>query len=297
MPYLTDLADACRKSGLDVVEVPGWRTRGRGPMTSVETIVCHHTATSDRAAGDYPTMRVVRDGRPGLEGPLSQLGLGRSGTVYVIAAGRCSHAGKTALLRQGNSRAIGIECEASGARPIEGEQLAAYVRLVRALADHYGVPVSRVESHGEVAVPRGRKNDIRNDMNEFRLLVAGSKTGPGLSVGTPASAPRPAPAGLAVDGELGPATVRALQSFLAGQGFDFGPSGGIDGALGRFTISALQVFLARRGASLGRADGDFGPRSARALESYLGLPATEVGGWYPGLVRELQRFLNKGKTA
>ena len=194
MPYLTDLAAACRKSGLNVVEVAGWKTRGHGPMVSVDTIVCHHTATPDRYSGNYPTLRVVRDGRPGLNGPLAQLGLGRDGTVYVIAAGKSWHAGKTALLRQGNSRAIGIEAEASGARPIEGVQLTAYLQLVRALMDHYNVPVSHVESHGEVAIPRGRKNDIRNNMDDFRRMLVGGKTGPGMSASVaipkvPASTP------------------------------------------------------------------------------------------------------------
>lgn len=99
---------------------------------------------------------------------------------------------------------------------------------------------------------------------------------------------------LAVDGVLGPDTVKALQKWLAAVGkFNFKPSGGIDGDLGKFTISALQVQLGRNKLKLGRADGEFGPRSARALERFLGLPQTQVPGWYPGLIRGLQRFLNE----
>ena len=30
MPYLTDLAAVARKTNLEVIEVPGWETRGRG---------------------------------------------------------------------------------------------------------------------------------------------------------------------------------------------------------------------------------------------------------------------------
>ncbi len=41
-----------------------------------------------------PSLGVIRDGRPGLKGPLSQLGLGRDGAYYVIAAGRAQHAGR-----------------------------------------------------------------------------------------------------------------------------------------------------------------------------------------------------------
>jgi hypothetical protein len=51
-----------------------------------------------------------------LLGPLSQLGLVRKGTFFVIAAGRCNHAGK-GLWRgvdTGNTSFIGIEAENSG---------------------------------------------------------------------------------------------------------------------------------------------------------------------------------------
>ena len=63
---------------------------------------------------------------------------------------RANHAGRTRLSRQSNSCAIGIECEASGARPIEGVQLDAYVRIVRALCDHYGIDRTARETHSAI---------------------------------------------------------------------------------------------------------------------------------------------------
>lgn len=168
---LTDLADACRKSGLPVVEVDGWKTRGHGQMAGVNTIVCHHTATPLSAAGDYPSLRIVRDGRSDLPGPLSQLGLGRDGTVYVIAAGVAWHAGATFFQRQDNWHAIGIEAEHPGIGPWAPEQYAAYVRLVDALAEHYEVPLSNVQGHKEIAKPLGRKIDPNFDMTAFRRAV------------------------------------------------------------------------------------------------------------------------------
>lgn len=171
MTMLTDLADACRKSGLTVVEVDGWRTRGHGQFAGVNSIVCHHTATSARAAGDYPSLRIVRDGRSDLPGPLSQLGLGRSGTVYVIAAGVAWHAGATFYPRQDNWHSIGIEAEHDGLSPWSPVQLAAYVRLVAALREHYEVPLSNVQGHKEVAKPLGRKPDPTFDMTDFRRRV------------------------------------------------------------------------------------------------------------------------------
>jgi len=38
---LLDLAEAARRSGLTVVEEPGWRTRGHGSMTAVQSIICN----------------------------------------------------------------------------------------------------------------------------------------------------------------------------------------------------------------------------------------------------------------
>lgn len=175
---LTDLADACRKSGLPVVEVDGWLARGHGQMVAVNSIVCHHTATSKAAAGNYPSLGIVRDGRSDLPGPLSQLGLGRDGTVYVIAAGVSYHAGATFYPRQDNWHAIGIEAEHDGVSPWPVVQHAAYVRLVAALADHYGVPLSNVQGHKEVATPLGRKVDPNFDMTEFRTRVKAVKAGP-----------------------------------------------------------------------------------------------------------------------
>ena len=162
---LTDLATAVRKSGLPVVEVPGWQTRGHGQMVAVKTIVCHHTAGP--STGNYPSLAVVRDGRAGLPGPLAQLGLGRDGTVYVIAAGLCYHAGVVKVSDYTNDHSIGIEAEATGISSWPAVQMDAYARLCAALCAHYGVPVSRVLGHKEVCAPVGRKTDPNFDMAAF----------------------------------------------------------------------------------------------------------------------------------
>jgi hypothetical protein len=168
--WLTDLADAARKSGLNVIETAGWRTRGHAPQAAVRTIVCHHTAGP--ATGEAPSLNVVTVGRPGLPGPLSHLVLGRSGTVYVVAAGLCYHTGATFTADQSNANAIGIEAEATGVDPWPEQQYRAYARLCRALMDHYGLPLSRVLGHKEIAAPLGRKIDPNFSMPEFRLAVS-----------------------------------------------------------------------------------------------------------------------------
>lgn len=154
------LADAARMTGYPVVEVGGWRTRGHGGMRVVEVVVAHHTA--DGPTGDYPSLRIVRDGRAGLSGPLSQLGLGRRGTIYVIAAGQSWHAGASswAGFWDLNDEAIGIEAESVGTRDDwTPEQRDCYPRLCAALLHFMRRRADRCGAHKEVCRPAGRKID------------------------------------------------------------------------------------------------------------------------------------------
>lgn len=169
---LTDLADAARKSGLNVVELNGWRTRGHGPLAAVRTIVAHHTATSAAVPGNYPSLAIVRDGRSDLAGPLANLGLGRDGTVYVIAAGLAYHAGRVRETEYGNAYSIGIEAEHPGVGVWPNRQYQAYVRLCAALVKHYGLSVGDVLGHKEVCTPVGRKTDPNFPMAQFRAEIA-----------------------------------------------------------------------------------------------------------------------------
>lgn len=168
--WLSNLADVARSSGLNVVEVPGWQTRGHGGMSGVKGVLCHHTggASASANSSNYPSLNVVRDGRADLPGPLAHLGLGRDGTVYVIAAGACYHAGKVWHPDFSNDYAIGIEAENSGGEQWPEVQISSYVRLVRALMGAYGIPIDRVVGHKEAAIPAGRKVDPSFDMNDFR---------------------------------------------------------------------------------------------------------------------------------
>ena len=115
MPFsLIWLPHVLKSAGLKVAPVPGWETRGRAEMGEVLGVICHHTG--GQRVGNMPTLQVLIDGRAGLPGPLSQLGLGRDGTYYVIAAGRCNHAGSGVWnsVTNGNSNFIGIEAENTG---------------------------------------------------------------------------------------------------------------------------------------------------------------------------------------
>jgi hypothetical protein len=167
-----DFAAHLRRWGLDVVEEPGWQTRGAGTLQA-RVLIAHHTG-GPTASGDYPSLRVVRDGRSDLPGPLSQLGLGRSGTVYVIASGKANHAGPGgwAGFTQ-NVHAVGIEAENDGKQPWPVDQLRAYDRLCAATLAYMGEPAAHLCAHREWATPPGRKPDPHSiDMNRMRARVA-----------------------------------------------------------------------------------------------------------------------------
>jgi N-acetyl-anhydromuramyl-L-alanine amidase AmpD len=161
-------------AGLKVAPVDGWETRGRREMGAVLGIICHHTATP--AKGNMPTLGTLIRGRDDLPGPLAQLGLGRDGTYYVVAAGLCNHAGAGSWqgITSGNSHFIGIEGENTGARddPWPAVQMDAYHRGCAAILRHIQRGAEFCCGHKEYALPRGRKNDPDFDMNLFRAAVA-----------------------------------------------------------------------------------------------------------------------------
>lgn len=169
------LPHVLRQAGLKVAEEPGWETRGRREMGRVLGVVCHYTAGA--RTGNFPSMKVVRDGRAGLAGPLAQLGLGRDGTYYVIAAGRCNHAGEGVWrgITNGNGSFIGIEAENTGGSsdfPWPEIQMDAYHRGVAAILKHIGRGPEFCCGHAEYALPSGRKSDPNFGMDGFRTAVA-----------------------------------------------------------------------------------------------------------------------------
>lgn len=192
--WLTWAADAARNAvrgtPYQVVEVAGWQSRGHGGFRVVEGIVGHHTATSDRAQGDYPSLRVVRNGRAGLPGPLCNYGLGRSGTIYVVAAGVAWHAGAS---RYGgftdlNDEFAGIEAESAGLGGWTDAQRIVYPRLVGAFLSYIRRDASRYCSHRTCAIPAGRKPDPRGIEDAWMIARASEfMRGGGQTISTPSS--------------------------------------------------------------------------------------------------------------
>ncbi len=178
---LTWLAADLRAAGLDVREIDGWQTRARpGPFSPLGVLI-HDTGVPTRS-GDAPSLQTCIDGRNDLPGPLCQLLIARSAAVYVIAGGRCNHAGEGAMpptipTNAGNSLLAGIELEntGNGTEPwptaqVRAAQIATAVILRKAGP---AAPTARVWGHREYALPRGRKPDpVGIDMTAFRGAVA-----------------------------------------------------------------------------------------------------------------------------
>jgi hypothetical protein len=264
---LTWLPSVLENAGLKVAPVDGWETRGRGEMGPVFGVICHHTGGGK--GGNMSSLAVIRDGRtagPGvtaLAGPLAQLGLGRDGTFYVIAAGRCNHAGAGMWkgLSNGNGNFIGIEAQNTGGAddlPWPAVQVQAYHRGVAAILKHIGRSPDFCSGHAEFALPAGRKTDPSLDMTEFRLAVAAlmSPTAP-----PPVLIPRVDPVTKRATvrrGDTG-ALVEELQRLLR-----IDTSAGGKGTFGPKTEAAVRAFQGAHGMV---PDGIVGPKTwAEALK-------------------------------
>ncbi|MGJ5178213.1 peptidoglycan recognition protein family protein [Bradyrhizobium oligotrophicum] len=264
---LTWLAEVLEDAGLKVAEQPGWRSRGRGEMGTVKGVICHHTAGPGPARGIMPSLGIITNGRPDLAGPLSQLGLGRDGTYFVVAAGRCNHAGVGMWqgLRNGNENFIGIEAENSGEPddPWPAVQLDAYRRGVAAILKKVGANAVMCCGHKEYALPPGRKDDPRFDMAEFRSQVAS------ILAGT-APAPIIVPT---IDEEKRPTLRRGARGDLVRQ-LQSDLKIDVDGIFGAGTEAALREFQRQHDMV---PDGIAGPKTWAALDETPGpaLPASD----------------------
>jgi N-acetylmuramoyl-L-alanine amidase-like protein/putative peptidoglycan binding protein len=172
---LTWLPDVLKAAGLKVATVDGWEFRGIDDVGDTKGVICHHTGGLRN--GNMPTLELLKTGRSDLHGPLAQLGLGRDGTYYVIAAGKAQHAGKGSWqgITTGNTSFIGIEAENTGAAndsPWPEVQMDAYRRGVAAILKHIGAGAEFCAGHKEWALPTGRKDDPTFDMAAFRSAVA-----------------------------------------------------------------------------------------------------------------------------
>jgi hypothetical protein len=250
------LPDVLLDAGLKVAPVEGWQLRGRGDVGRTMGVLCHHTAGPSE--GNMPSLDTLVHGRPDLNGPLAQLGLGRDGTYYVIAAGRCNHAGEGAWrgITTGNTNFIGIEAENTGLAgdtPWPAVQVDAYRRGVAAILQHTGLGPECCAGHKEYAPQR--KTDPTLDMDDFRLSLGTILSGAAPPQLIPAQEPQGTPERMTLRRGAAGALVMTVQQIL-----NLSP----DGIFGGKTEAAVR--------SLQRAhqlvpDGIVGPRTWAVLDS------------------------------
>jgi hypothetical protein len=254
------LHDALLAAGLKVAPVDGWDSRGQGDVGRTLGVLCHHTAGPKN--GNMPSLDTIIHGRPDLNGPLAQLGLGRDGTYYLIAAGRCNHAGAGTWrgINTGNTNFIGIEAENTGLpndAPWPAVQIDAYRRGVAAILKHAGLGPDSCAGHKEFAP--SRKTDPTLDMEEFRTSVGGILSGavpPAVLI--PRVEPSPQPGATAVrptlrrgsQGDL----VKQVQGILKLNA---------DGIFGGATEAAIRSFQRAHNMI---PDGIVGPKTWLALD-------------------------------
>lgn len=255
------LPDVLKKAGLKVALVDGWESRGRGDAGATLGVICHHTGGARN--GNMPSLNTLINGRPDLGGPLSQLGLGRDGTYYVIAAGKANHAGAGIWqgIANGNTNFIGIEAENTGAAndlPWPPAQIDAYHRGVAAILGHIGRGAEFCAGHKEYALPKGRKDDPSFDMVAFRAAVgailAGTAPPPTVIPATEPAAPGgAAPRPTLRRGDKGPLVIVIQTKLGVENAGTFGPK----------TEAAVRVFQGVHGIV---PDGIVGPKTWTALD-------------------------------
>src|SRR5215467_4207855 len=264
MPYsLTWLLQVLEDAGLKVAPVDGWEDRGNGDVRTIEGVICHHTAGPRN--GNMPSLNTLLEGRSDLPGPLAQIGLGRDGTFYVIAAGRCNHAGQGSWqgVTTGNSSFIGIEAENTGLSddtPWPDVQMEAYRRGVAAILIRIGTTADFCAGHKEYALPAGRKSDPDFDMAAFRsgvaAILAGTAPTPTL---IPAVEPAAPPGVSATRPTLRrPSTDELVKQVQAKVGVV------VDGNFGGKTEAAVRAFQQAHALV---PDGIVGPKTWAALDS------------------------------
>lgn len=271
MPFkLTWLPTVLKNAGLKVAEVDGWPNRGLGDVGEIKGVMCHHTVGPK--TGNMPTLNTLvrgifkKDGTPKLRGPLAQLGLGRDGTFFVIAAGKAQHAGPGTWqgLTGGNTNFIGIEAENTGINnpsdpkhdfPWPAVQMDAYRRGVAAILKKIGQSEIMCCGHKEYRLPLGFKVDPTFDMDQFRTDVAAILSG---------TAPKPTPIPTKDSG--GRPTLRRgsmgqdveeVQKTLGLVGDS------VDGNFGPLTEAAVRRFQRDHGLV---PDGIVGPKTWAALD-------------------------------
>lgn len=181
------LEDVLRPAlGSKLKTLPDWQNYGHGDYGPIWGVMVHHTGNANADAMS------IRNGRPDLEGPLSNLHIAQDGTVTIVAAGVCWHAGMGSYpgipTNGANQVVIGIECAWPRDTSITpatqtrerwpDAEIISMRDTVAAILTKLGYNSSRVIGHKEWAGAAQGKWDPGNiNMNWFRAEVGKAMRG------------------------------------------------------------------------------------------------------------------------
>lgn len=157
-----DLPARYRAAGLEVVEIPGWRTRGRPGSFAPVGSLNHHDARKD-VVGDpaddltWAKWMFLTGRGPSLPAPLCQQALSMEGVVYIGASGRANHAGVakpsgSVSGGDGNMLYVGTEWMLSGSQPIPKKMYDAAVKMNGVLMDVLGNSEQTISCHYNTSI-------------------------------------------------------------------------------------------------------------------------------------------------
>jgi hypothetical protein len=157
------IADELRAAGLEVIEIEGWKNRGRpastGNFNPTEGVTTHHTGSTSSATVTQPSLAILITGRSDLPGPLCQVATTWDGKVIVIAAGRANHAGAVGkpdcpgmpLGADGNALALGNEVMTNGTQELPAAQRHAIAVVNAVFLKHYRNGPKRAHRHADIS--------------------------------------------------------------------------------------------------------------------------------------------------
>lgn len=196
MALPADFPAMLTRAGLKVVVIDGWRARTRPGGKPGVGVLNHHTGASAKGWSLAKELAYAKwmflTGRSDLPAPLCQIALGRSGTVYIGAAGRANHAGTarasgSVSSGDGNALYYGIEWMLSGTEPIPAVMMQAGVTLnavltekvtktsVQTISCHYQTSIT---GKWDIGDPNGVMLGNRRvlDVRAFRARVAAKRS-------------------------------------------------------------------------------------------------------------------------
>jgi hypothetical protein len=162
------------KAGVPVKEYGEWKGLGVS-LQEIRGLVWHHTVTGPQVS-DEGVARLLRNGRSDLPGPLSQIGLSRTGVWWVIADGKANHNG----YGMWGNQSIGIEAFNDGrSEPWPRVQYESWVAGSAAILKHLGMRPVNVLGHKET------DPDRKIDPNGIDMTQARADIGAAMKQGAP----------------------------------------------------------------------------------------------------------------